>query len=157
MANTNISDNTNLGGHVNLNEDNTLNWISQINAGGKVYDIATHHGITFKDGSGDKTGVRWNGLTDLEIIIPNISDLIQNPIDFVGTVGADGTINRNDGKTDASIGDLIFITADVEFEGNACEAGDMAIYDGTNWNIVSGENQVTITGTNNTKISDDNI
>lgn len=156
MANTNISDKTNLDGHVNLTEDKKLNWISQINAGGNVYDIATHHGITFRDGSGDKTGVTWNGLTDLEIIIPNISDLIQNPIDFVGTVGADGVIKRNDGKTDAEIGDLIFITADVKFEGKACEAGDMAIYDGTNWNIVSGENQVTITGTNNTEISDDN-
>lgn len=156
MANTNISDNTKLDGHVNLTEDKKLNWISQINAGGNVYDIATHHGITFRDGSGDKTGVTWNGLTDLEIIIPNISDLIQNPIDFVGTVGADGKIIRNDGKTDAAIGDLIFITADCTFEGHACEAGDMAIYDGTNWNIVSGENQVTITGTNNKDISDDN-
>lgn len=152
----NISNKTNLDGHVNLNEDKTLNWISQINAGGKVYDIATHHGITFKDGSGDNTGVKWNGLTDLEIIIPNISDLVQNPIDFVGTVGEDGIIKRNDGKTDAAIGDLIFITADVEFEGHACEAGDMAIYDGTNWNIVSGENQVKITGTNNKDISDEN-
>jgi hypothetical protein len=49
------------------------NWISQINAGGTVYDIATHHSITFKDGNGGAETV-WNGLTDLEVVIPSIAD-----------------------------------------------------------------------------------
>lgn len=133
------------------------NWISQINAGGTVYDIATHHGITFKDGKNDETGVVWNGLSDLEIVIPNITDIVQTPIEFAGTVGADGVVSWNDGHTDGpQTGYLVFITADCTFNGNACEAGDMAIYDGANWQIVSGENQVKITGTTNGEIAENN-
>ena len=123
------------------------NWISQINAGGTVYDIATHHGITFKDGKGDENGIVWNGLTDLEIVIPNITDIVQTPIEFAGTV-KDGVITWNEGHGDkAEVGNLVFITNDCTFSDIACEAGDMAIYDGTKWNIVSGENQVELAGT----------
>ena len=127
------------------------NWISQINTGNTVYDIATHHGITFKDGSNGE-GVTWNGITDLEIVIPTIADLIQDPIKFVGTV--DST-NVND-YTSGSKGDLVFITGSCTFAGEACEAGDMAIYDGSNWKVVSGENQVKITGNTNSQITDNN-
>ena len=144
MAN-NISDKTNLTGHVNLT-DGQLNWISQINAGGTTYDIATHHGITFKDGSNGSATV-WNGLTDLEIIIPSITDIVKTPVEFAGTVGENGAISWATGHgTEAKVGNLLFITKDCDFGGEACEAGDMAIYDGTNWNVVSGENQVEIKG-----------
>lgn len=122
------------------------NWISQIKTGDTVYDIATHHGITFRDGSEDTTGVTWNGLTDLEIVIPNITDIVQTPIEFAGTVDASGAIDWVDGHTKAEVGNLVFITADCTFEGIVCEAGDMAIYDGAKWNVVSGENQVSIVG-----------
>lgn len=128
------------------------NWISQINTGNVVYDIATHHGITFKNGGTDTEGVTWNGITDLEIVIPNIADLIQDPIKFIGTV--DST-NVND-YTSGSKGDLVFITGSCEFAGVACEAGDMAIYDGSNWKVVSGENQVKITGNTNSQITETN-
>ncbi len=134
----------------------STNWISQINAGNVTYDIATHHSITFKDGKGDNTGVEWNGLSDLEIVIPNITDIVQTPVEFAGTVDKDGEITWADGHSAAEVGSLVFITADCTFEGNACEAGDMAIYDGTKWNIVSGENQVKITGTTNSNIADGN-
>lgn len=142
MANTNISN------EVNVHDGAAVtNWISQINAGNVTYDIATHHSITFKDGSGDDTGVKWNGLSDLEIVIPSITDIVQTPIEFAGTVGADGKVSWNsthgDGPQD---GYLVFVTEDCTFEGKACEAGDMAIYSDKKWNVVSGENQVSIVG-----------
>ncbi len=124
------------------------NWISQINAGGTVYDIATHHGITFKDGKNDGTGVKWNGLTDIEIVIPNITDIVQNPVEFAGTVNKSGEITWATGHTKAETGSLVFIIEGCTFAGNVCEAGDMAIYDGSNWKVVTGENQVSIVGNN---------
>ena len=122
------------------------NWISQISAGNVTYDIATHHGITFKDGKGDENGVTWNGLTDLEIVIPNITDIVQTPIEFAGTVGANGEITWANGHTKEEAGSLVFITANCKFAEMDCEKGDMAIYDGANWYVVSGENQVEILG-----------
>lgn len=151
----NISDKTDLTQHNDLLPTN--DWISQIESGGKTYDIATHHSIVFKDGSDDKTGVAWNGLTDLEVVIPSITDIVQTPIEFAGTVGADGNITWNaehsDGSDGPETGYLVFVTADCTFAGYACEAGDMAIYDGTKWNIVSGENQVQLVG----KVEDNKV
>lgn len=139
----------------------TANWISQINAGDVTYDIATHHSITFKDGKGDTTGIEWNGLSDLEIVIPSITDIVQTPIEFAGTVGADGKISWNTGHGETvEVGNLLFVTADCTFAGYACEAGDMAIYagngEGEGWKIVSGENQVKIVGTTQSDITTDN-
>lgn len=155
MAN-NILDKTDLTGHGDLN-NGQLNWISQINAGGTTYDIATHHSIVFKDGSNDKTGTTWNGLTDLEVIIPSITDIVQTPIEFAGTVGADGVVSYNDTHKDGpKEGYLVFVTADCTFGGLACEAGDMAIYADGEWNIVSGENQVKIVGATQADITEAN-
>ena len=123
------------------------NWISQINVGNKIYDIATHHSIKFLEGSEETT---WNGLSDLTVVIPTIEDIVQTPIEFAGTVTADETISwiEPHGKDNkAEVGNLVFITVDCTFAGKACEAGDMAIWDGTKWNIVSGENQVELKGT----------
>jgi hypothetical protein len=147
----------NITNNVNVHDGAAVgNWISQINAGGQVYDIATHHGITFREGNGGAT-TTWNGLTDLEVIIPSIADIVQSPIEFAGTVGADGTVSWNDGHSDGpKTGYLVFVTADCTFADKACEAGDMAIYDGAKWNIVSGENQVKITGTTNEAITEAN-
>ena len=133
------------------------NWISQINAGNVTYDIATHHGITFKDGKNDSKGTTWNGLTDLEIVIPNITDIVQTPIEFAGTVSADETISWNDTHKDGpKEGYLVFVTANCTLGGLACEAGDMAIYGSGKWNIVSGENQVEIVASKQNKITDAN-
>ena len=149
-TNKNVVDKTNLTNHQgDYNGASSEYWISQINAGGKVYDIATHHGITFKDGSTDTTGVMWNGLTDIEIVIPSITDIVQTPIEFVGTVNADGKVM--DGTKEIVTfekGNLVFIAANCTFNGKVCEAGDMAIYDGSEWKVVTGENQVNIVGNN---------
>ena len=123
------------------------NYIQQINAGGTTYDIATQHHIKFYDGQQDEKGTIWNGITDLEVVIPKISDLVTNPIRLAGTVGEGGTITYNTtGKSSPEIGDLVYMAADCTFNGQACEAGDMAVYTGDTWVIVSGENQVTING-----------
>lgn len=147
----------NISNNVNVHDGAAVtNWISQINAGGQVYDIATHHSVTFVEGNGGAK-TTWNGLSDLEVVIPSITDIVQTPIEFAGTVGADGEVSWNAAHTDGpKTGYLVFVTADCTFNGNACEAGDMAIYDGTNWQIVSGENQVKITGTTNTGIDETN-
>ena len=159
MAPALIENKTNLETHTGVVNDNGapgVNWISQIEAGNTVYDIATHHGITFVDGAGG-TRTTWNGVTDIEVVIPTIKDIVQTPIEFAGVVGANGVIDWNDTHNDGpQTGYLVFVTVDCEFAGQACEAGDMAIYDGSKWNIVSGENQVTITGTTNSEIAEGN-
>jgi hypothetical protein len=146
-----------------VHDKNVVNdYIQQIKAGGTTYDIATHHSITFFDGQGDQNPIKWNGITDLQVVIPKISDLVTNPIRLVGTVNAvngEGKITYTDGRgeTDPNkIGDLVYMAADCTFNGQPCEAGDMAVYAGqpkdgdtgtsSGWVIVSGENQVTING-----------
>ena len=150
----NVSENT-ITNHNSAELDvnnQVMNWISQINVGGTVHDIATHHSIKFYDGSNDTEGVVWNGLTDIEVVIPSVTDIVNTPVVFVGTVGADGKIVWTPEYTSASeettpeAGYLVFITEGCTFEGSVCEAGDMAIFDGTNWKIVTGENQVSIVG-----------
>lgn len=140
----------NISNEVNVHDGAAVtNWISQINVGNTVYDIATHHNITFVEGQG---GARttWNGLSDIEVVIPTIKDIVQTPIEFAGTVGADGVIVWNDTHKDGpKTGYLVFFTADCDKFSEAeiaCEAGDMAIYDGAKWNVVSGENQVQLVG-----------
>ena len=129
------------------------NWIKQINLGGEVtYDIAVAHGLTFKTGSNTQT---WDGVSDVEVIIPTLDQLISDPIRFAGTVGSTGAAVDHEGAAlTPAKGDLVFITADCTFAGQACEAGDMAVHDGTSWHIVSGENQVVIkAGTTPTSVA----
>lgn len=119
------------------------NYIQQINAGGAIHDIAVQKGITFYNGNGG-SGTSWDGTQALEVVIPTISDLVQDPIRFAGTVGSDGIAKKDGVAITPAKGDLVFITANCTFNEVACEAGDMAVYDGKVWSIVSGENQVTI-------------
>ena len=143
----NVVDSTNLDAHEGVIDNKVNNWISQINAGGEIYDIATHHSIKFKDGN-DGAVTEWNGLTDIEVVIPSIQDIVQTPVEFAGTVDKSGDITWVNGHTEKEVGSLVFIIEDCTFEEKVCEAGDMAIYDGTEWRIVSGENQVSIVGNN---------
>ena len=126
------------------------NFISQIQAGSTIYDIAVAHGITFKYGSADANPVTWNGADDepFVVTIPNVTDIIQSPVVFAGTVGSNGVITYVDGiSATPTTGYLVYITADCTFGGQACEAGDMAVYDGTTWRVIQGENQVQLVGT----------
>jgi hypothetical protein len=126
------------------------NYIDQIKIGETTYDIATKRSIKFTNGGVETL---WNGLSDITVAIPSISDLVQSPIVFAGTVGKGG-INWSEGYSEPALkGYLLFVTetctidsgdSDSDFATVTCEKGDMAIYDGSKWNIVSGENQVKI-------------
>ena len=128
------------------------NYIDQIKIGETTYDIATKRSIKFTNGGVETL---WNGLSDITVAIPSISDLVQSPIVFAGTVGKGG-INWSEGYSEPALkGYLLFVTetctidsgdSDSDFTTVTCEKGDMAIYDGSKWNIVSGENQVKIVG-----------
>ncbi len=134
-----------------LSETSSSQYIQQVAAQEGTYDIVPAHKIKFFNGQEDTSGVVWDGVRDIEVVIPSLADLVKDPIRFAGTVGSDGIPKDKAGATfKAKNGDLVFFTADVAaFEtvsGTtvACEAGDMAVYDGSKWNVVSGENQVTI-------------
>ena len=121
-----------------------VTFISQVSLPAGLYDIATGKELIIKSGSGDTNPTKWNGSNEVTITIPTVADLLQNPIQFVGTVGSSGTVSYISGVTGPATGHLVFITAPCTFAGEPCEAGDMAIYDGDKWIIVTGENQVKI-------------
>ena len=131
------------GTNVGLVGTSTVNYIKQINDGTTNHDLALTKGISFFNGT-DGDAIVWDGTQAIEVVIPSVTDIIQDPVRMVGTVGADG--NLPSGLTPAK-GDLVYMTADCTFQGQACEAGDMAIYDGAAWHVIQGENQVKVIGT----------
>ena len=115
-------------------------WIQEIQAGETTHAIAVKHGIKFFNGSQDTTGVEWDGVQDLEVIIPTLADIVSNPVTLKGVIDAAENI-----PSSASNGDLYYIGTDgVTVGGQLCEAGDMAIYYNNAWHVISGENQVSI-------------
>ena len=130
-----------INGVVGLIGDPSQNYIKQINDGTTTHDLAVVNGITFFNGQGDQTeGVTWDGQQPLQVVIPSVTDIIQDPVRFMGTIGSEGTLPS--GYT-AAKGDLFYITANCTFAGQVCEGGDMAIYDGSAWHVIQGENQVS--------------
>ena len=116
----------------------TANYIKQINAGDATYDIAVKSGITFYNGSSE---IVWDGKQPVEVVIPTLADIVANPVVLKGI------INKSNVPTSGSNGDLYYIGETGEYFGVACEAGDMAIYYDKKWNVIQGENQVSIVGT----------
>lgn len=131
------------------------NYITQVSVGGKAYDIVPYHGITFKEGNSG-TGVKYDGKSDVTVVIPTVADLLQNPLQFIGTIGANGKVMSGATEvTSFAKGYLAYFTENCSFNTNttdgvqACEAGDMAICVGLSegkpqWKIVAGENQVKV-------------
>ena len=121
------------------------NYIKQINDGTTTHDIAVQSGITFFNGN---TEIVWDGKQAVEVVIPTLADIVSNPVVFAGTVGANGTITWAEGKgSNPQTGYLVYIQVPCTFGGQACEAGDMAVYDGSAWRVIQGENQVSLAGT----------
>ena len=131
------------GVNVGLVGVSTANFIKKISDGTTAHDLALTNGISFFNGS-DGDAIVWDGTQSIEVVIPSVTDIIQDPVRMVGTVGADGHLPS--GLTPVK-GDLVYMTADCSFQEQACEAGEMAIYDGKVWHVIQGENQVSIVGT----------
>lgn len=119
------------------------NYVQQIAAGEGTFDIAVQNGIRFFDGQGDEVGVLWDGVAPLEVVIPTLSDIVSNPVVLKGVVNS-----ADDIPSSASNGDLLYIgTNGTYFNPSVvCEAGDMAIYYNAAWHVISGENQISISG-----------
>lgn len=126
----------------------SVNYIKQIFDGSATHDIAVSKGIKFYNGGkDDSVAVTWDGTQELEVVIPTLADIVANPVVFAGTVDENGVISWADGYTGPAKGYLVYIQKNCTFEGEICEAGDMAVYDGTAWRVISGENQIQLAGT----------
>lgn len=98
-----------------------------------LVDIAVKNGITFHEGKDDTTGKYWDGTNKLDVVIPNISDLIQDPLQFIGVAGAYADLTK---ESDLAPG-FVWIANGVGFEIEAAhsqtgeavsvEAGDMIV------------------------------
>ena len=125
-------------------------FISQIKlSNNEVYDINTPYSITFKDGNNGSTIDEWKGDKNITVVIPTVSDLLQNPIEFVGTVNERGEITYTNSGHTAKVGDLLYFLNDCTFDTKPCEAGDMAICTDIKenipqWSVISGEHQISI-------------
>ena len=125
----------------------SANYIKQIFDGSVTHDIAVEKGITFYNGGKDNaTAFTWDGTQPLEVVIPTLGDIVANPVVLKGVINKPGDVPSNNV---ASNGDLYYIgTTGSYFDpAVACEAGDMAIYYGGKWNVISGENQIELAGT----------
>ena len=114
------------------------NYIQQINAGDATYDIAVKRGITFYNGSSE---IVWDGKQPVEVVIPTLADIVANPVVLKGVINKAGDIPK-----DPQPGYLVYIgTTGKYFTPEvACEAGDMAVYYDGKWNVIQGENQVSL-------------
>ena len=120
------------------------NYIEQITAGETTHDIAVKQGITFLNGATDQSGLTWNGTAPFEVVIPTVADIVQDPVRLVGVINSSNQSAANDPQN----GNLVYIEENCTFAGQACEAGDMAVYAtaDSRWHVITGENQVVISG-----------
>jgi hypothetical protein len=117
-------------------------WVNEINTGAEnPFAIAVKKGITFFNGKEDTTGVTWDGVQELEVIIPTLADIVSNPVTLKGVINSAADV-----PSSASNGDLYYIgTSGSYFDpAVACEAGDMAVYYNNTWHVIQGENQVSL-------------
>ena len=132
---------------IGFTEASSVNYIKQIFDGSVTHDIAVEKGITFYNGGKDAaTAFTWDGTRPLEVVIPTLADIVANPVVLKGVINKPDDVPSNDV---ASNGDLYYIgTTGSYFDPVvACEAGDMAIYYDKKWNVISGENQIQLAGT----------
>lgn len=122
----------------------SANYIKQIFDGSVTHDIAVEKGIKFYNGGkDDSNAVTWDGTQELEVVIPTLADIVANPVVLKGVINDPAT----DTPDNPQPGYLVYIGKNITFGGQACEAGDMAVYYNDKWNVISGENQIQLAGT----------
>ena len=123
----------------------SANYIKQIFDGSVTHDIAVSKGIKFYNGGKDNSvAVTWDGTRELEVVIPTLADIVANPVVLKGILNSSSEV-----PSKPSNGDLYYIGTTGSYFNPpiACEAGDMAIYYEGKWNVISGENQIELAGT----------
>ena len=128
---------------IKLTGVSSVNYIKQIFDGSVTHDIAVSKGIKFYNGGNDSVAVTWDGTQELEVVIPTLGDIVANPVVLKGVIN-----NAGDIPSDPQPGYLVYIGTTGKYftPAVACEAGDMAIYYGGKWNVISGENQIQLAG-----------
>ena len=129
---------------IGFTEASSVNYIKQIFDGSVTHDIAVEKGITFYNGGKDAaTAFTWDGTRPLEVVIPTLADIVANPVVLKGVINDPATVTPKNPEP----GYLVYIGKNITFGGQACEAGDMAVYYNDKWNVISGENQIQLAGT----------
>ena len=65
-------------------------WISEIYDGSTTHAVAVKNGITFFNGQDDSTGFKWDGVQELEVVIPTLADIVTDPVRLVGVIDSAG-------------------------------------------------------------------
>jgi len=102
------------GVNVGLVGESTANYIKQISDGSIAHDLALTKGISFFNGN-DGDAIVWDGTQAIEVVIPSVTDIIQDPVRLVGTVGSNGQLPA--APYSPTKGDLLYITQDCSFQG----------------------------------------
>jgi hypothetical protein len=76
------------------------------------------------------------------------SDLtgITGAMVYKGTIGTGGTITSLPAAGASNKGNVYMVKTAGTYANQACETGDMIISNGTSWDVINGENQVTNSG-----------
>lgn len=86
-----------------------------------LVDIAVKNGITFHDGKDDTTGTYWDGTNKLDVVIPDISDLVQDPLQFIGVAT---TYNDLTAESDLAKGFVWISNGNFNIEAGHSQTGE---------------------------------
>jgi len=112
-------------------------------------DTATYK-LEIFDGT-QTNGALGTGSSAAETVYFKSTPTASNPVvtssDLSGIVGAmvyQGTVNATNAlPASPEKGWVYMVAADGTYAGKTCETGDMIVYNGTSWDVINGENQVT--------------
>ena len=131
-------------------DNTTLNTFGANATSDVTYDIVTTHTTVTGGGSRPNTpsatdayqptntAANFNPLATQSYVDAKMGDL-ANALVYKGTVDTNHPLPSSGQKT----GDVYVVAENGTYAEKACEVGDMLIWNGSTWDAVSGENQVT--------------